>query len=100
MLPNKKYTNEERAMGLLAMFIEEFQRNKEFDQELLQMAKDFLKRNDVAFHDDNDDDNDDDNEDNDDGGHPDEWDHIDGYSSRFIVMNSDPSIEWTASDFD
>jgi hypothetical protein len=97
MLPDKKYTNEERAMGLLAMFIEEFQRNKEFDQELLQAAKDFLKRNDVAFHDEDDDEKDtEDFEEGFDG----EWDHIDGYSSRYIIMNSDPSIEWTASDFD
>ncbi len=97
MLPAKR-TNEERAMGLLAMFIEEFQRNKEFDPTLLHAAKEFLKNNNVEFYDEND--NDDDNENNDDGGHPDEWDHIDGYSSRYIVMNSSPDIEWTASDFD
>lgn len=97
MLPNKKYTNEERAMGLLAMFIEELQRNKEFDQELLQLTKDFLKRNDVAFHDDNDDEKD--TEDFEEG-YDGEWNYIDGYSSRYIIMNSDPSIEWTASDFD
>ncbi len=30
----------------------------------------------------------------------DEWDHITGYSPRFIVMHSDASIEWTAADFD
>ena len=93
----KKYTNEERAMGLLALFIEEFQRNKEFDQELLQLAKGFLKKNDVAFHDDDDDEKDtEDFEDGFDG----EWDHIDGYSPRYIIMNSSPDIEWTASDFD
>jgi hypothetical protein len=97
MLPNKKYTNEERAMGLLAMFIEEFQRNKEFDPTLLHAAKEFLKNNNVAFHDEDDDDKDtEDFEEGFDG----EWDHIDGYSSRYIIMNSSPDIEWTASDFD
>ena len=30
----------------------------------------------------------------------DDYDHITGASPRWIVMNSSPEIEWTASDFD
>ena len=30
----------------------------------------------------------------------DDWDHLTGYSPRFIVTHSDASIEWTAADFD
>ena len=96
MIPAKR-TNEQRAMELLALFIEEFQRNREFDQVLLHAAKEFLKNNDVAFHDEDDDEKD--TEDFEEG-YDGEWDHIDGYSPRYIIMNSDPSIEWTASDFD
>jgi len=92
--------NEQRAMELISLFLKEIQVPREFDRSLLSSAKEFLKDNNIAFYDENDDDNDDDNEDNDDGGHPDEWDHIDGYSPRYIVMNSSPDIEWTASDFD
>lgn len=30
----------------------------------------------------------------------DDWDHVTGYSPRFIVTHSDASIKWTAADFD
>lgn len=30
----------------------------------------------------------------------DDWDHLTGYSPRFIITHSDASIEWTAGDFD
>ena len=96
MLPPKR-TNEQRAMELLALFVEEIQKNNEFDEKLLHAVKEFLKNNGVDFHDDEDDDKDtEDFEERYDG----EWDHIDGYSPKYIIMNSDPSIEWTASDFD
>ena len=97
MYPNET-GNTQMALELLALVVEELQKNGEFDASLTHRVKEYLKNNGVAFYDEND--NDDDNEDADDGGHPDEWDHIDGYSSRYIVMNSDPSIEWTAADFD
>ena len=84
-------------MELLALFVEEIQKNNEFDQTLLHAVKEFLKNNGVDFHDDDDDEKDtEDFEEGFDG----EWDYIDGYSPRYIIMNSDPSIEWTASDFD
>ena len=32
---------------------------------------------------------------------PEEWDdHLDGPSPSFVIYHSDPSIEWTASDFE
>lgn len=34
-----------------------------------------------------------------DGCYEDEFDHIDGLSPRWIIMNSSPDIEWTAADF-
>ena len=96
MLP-VKCTNEQKAMELLALFVEELQKNNEFDPTLLHVVKEFLKNNSVAFYDE--DDYDKDIEDFEEG-FDEEWNHIDGHSSRFIVMNSDPSIEWQASDFD
>jgi hypothetical protein len=89
--------NEQRAMELISLFLKEIQVPREFDRSLLHSAKEFLKNNCVAFYDE--DDNDEDTEDFEEG-FDGEWDHIDGYSSRFIVMNSSPDIEWTASDFD
>ena len=66
MLPPKR-TNEQRAMELLALFVEEIQKNNEFDQTLLHAVKEFLKDNCISFYDEDDDDKDDKNdEDNDD----------------------------------
>ena len=88
--------NEQRAMKLISLFLEEIQVPREFDRNLLSSAKEFLKDNNIGFHDESEEEDTEDFEEGFDG----EWDHIDGYSPRYIVMNSSPDIEWTASDFD
>jgi len=94
----------EQAFTIVAEFVETIQSNDDVDFSdkrliaILEKAKTWLHANDVVFHDETlaKDDEDDSEEE----GWDDEWDHIDGYSSRFIIMNSSPDIEWTASDFD
>jgi len=88
--------NEQRAMELISLFLKEIQVPREFDKSLLSSAKEFLKDNNIGFYDESEEEDPENFEEGFDG----EWDHIDGYSSRYIVMNSSPDIEWTASDFD
>ena len=99
MIPAKR-TTEQRALGLLALFVAELQKNNALDaidETLFHAVKDFLENNGVHVHDDAGDEQDTDEcEDGFDG----EWDHIDGYSSKYIINNSSPDIEWTASDFE
>jgi len=88
--------NEQRAMELITLCLKEIQVPREFDKNLLHAAKEFLKNNNIGFYDESEEENDEDFEEGFDG----EWDHIDGYSSKYIIMNSSPDIEWTAEDFD
>ena len=88
--------SERRAMELISLFLEEIQVPREFDRSLLSSAKEFLKDNNIGFYDESEEEDPEDFEEGFDG----EWDHIDGYSSKYIIMNSSPDIEWTAEDFD
>ena len=93
-----------QAFMIVAELVETIQANDDVDfsdkrlVQVLKEAKTWLHANDVVFHDETlaKDDEDDSEEE----GWDDEFDHIDGYSSKFIIMNSSPDIEWTASDFD
>ena len=97
----------EQAFIIVAELVETIQSNDDVDFSdkkliaVLEKAKTWLHANDVVFHDETlVKDDEDDSEDSEEEGWDDEFDHIDGYSSKFIIMNSSPDIEWTASDFD
>jgi hypothetical protein len=94
---NSTDDSERRAMELISLFLKEIQVPREFDRNLLSSAKDFLKNNNIGFYEEQEEEEDDEDfEEGFDG----EWDYIDGYSSKYIIMNSSPDIEWTAADFD